>query len=516
VSGRRYLLSLALFIALAAGAIVGPVWIIDPYGTSPLRLRIADINVLKPKRFNIDRDIKPYEVLARQPRTVFLGTSRIHQSFNPAVLDGTPYAPAYNAAVPGASIPENIAFLKQYARTDRRLKHVFFEVFLYAFIGPAPAIPERGLADSLKEFGSMSLAEKAVEDSWETIDYNLNSRKRPPSISRRGYAIDEQQYTPDMHFVAQNFSQFVLQATKKIGGRIRLYKPALDQLKEAQAFCDQRGIKLTFVVAPSYPWDDYRLYSTGDWSAVLDLYAALADFPHVVTFAQINELTGESVSGQMRYWFDPLHFSLALGEKMQRALVGMPIEAPGNFIRRIDRSSLEAVLAEREAGIRAWTAAHPDFAAIFDQTRVAVDRDGKAEGSLDIPHRELIVDGISHPIVDEYAGPVEGASREGGTLTISGWAIDNRNHLPTASIVVTIGDRVVAKWFASTVRLDIEGGYGRSTRPNNYSMRVPDTAPDPDETRVFAIMKDGRAAQLVSAPPLVAGSAVIKKMAATQ
>ena len=60
--------------------------------------------------YDDEDDIKPYEVLRRQPRTVFLGTSRIHEAFNPAVLDGTPYAPAYNAAVPGASIAENIAY----------------------------------------------------------------------------------------------------------------------------------------------------------------------------------------------------------------------------------------------------------------------------------------------------------------------------------------------------------------------------------------------------------------------
>jgi hypothetical protein len=516
VSGRRYLLSLALFIALFAGPTLGFVWTIDPYGTSPLHFRIAGVNALKPKRFNIDRDIKPYEVLVRQPRTVFLGTSRIHQAFNPAVLDGTPYAPAYNAAVPGASIAENIAFLKQYARTDRRLKHVFFEVFLYAFIYNTADVPDRGLADSLMDLGKMSLAEKAIADALETLDYNSTSTVRPPSIARRGYAIDEQIYPADYQFVAQAFSQAALNATKKVGGRIMLRQSSLDALKEAQAFCDARGIKLTFVIAPSYPWDDYRLYSTGDWRAIRPLYEALADFPHVASFAQLNALSAEPVSDHMRYWFDPLHFSFALGAAMQRALAGLPTDMPDNFIRRIDRSSLDAALAEREAGLRAWVSAHHDFTTVFDEMRVAVDGDGKANGSLDIPHRDLVVDGVAHPIVDEYAGSVEGASRQANDMEISGWAVDMQNHLPAASIVASVGDRVVSKWLPSALRLDIEAGYGgRSIRPSNFILPI-HGALESSPIRVFAIMKDGRAAQLVSTLPLVSGTMVIGRMATSQ
>ena len=94
-----YLRALGLSVAIWLGLFVLFTWTIDPYGVSPLRLSLQGMNAQKPKRIDIDRMIKPYEVWRYQPRTVFLGTSRMHQSMDPAVLDRTRFAPAYNASI---------------------------------------------------------------------------------------------------------------------------------------------------------------------------------------------------------------------------------------------------------------------------------------------------------------------------------------------------------------------------------------------------------------------------------
>ena len=59
----------------------------------------SGINEHKPKRRDIDRFIKPYDVWRYQPRTVFLGSSRILQAIDPSLLDGTRFAPAYTAGL---------------------------------------------------------------------------------------------------------------------------------------------------------------------------------------------------------------------------------------------------------------------------------------------------------------------------------------------------------------------------------------------------------------------------------
>src|SRR6185436_8044361 len=132
---RGYLRALVLSAAIWLGLFLIFTWTVDPYGVSPMQLALRGINMQKPKRVDIDRLIKPYEVWRYQPRTVFLGTSRVHQSLDPAVLDGTRFAPAYNAAMPAASMDMHAAYLRQYVQLDRNLRTVIVELFLPNFIG---------------------------------------------------------------------------------------------------------------------------------------------------------------------------------------------------------------------------------------------------------------------------------------------------------------------------------------------------------------------------------------------
>ena len=117
-----YLRALGVSVAVWLGLFVLFTWTIDPYGVSPLRLSLQGINAQKPKRIDIDRLIKPYEVWRYQPRTLFLGTSRMHQSMDPAVLDGTRFAPAYNASMPAASMDMHAAYLRRYIQLDPNLR----------------------------------------------------------------------------------------------------------------------------------------------------------------------------------------------------------------------------------------------------------------------------------------------------------------------------------------------------------------------------------------------------------
>ena len=74
-----YLRALALSLAAWLSLYLIFTWTIDPYGVSPIRLEFPRINALKPKRTDIDRILKPYEVWRYQPRTTFIGTSRAMQ-----------------------------------------------------------------------------------------------------------------------------------------------------------------------------------------------------------------------------------------------------------------------------------------------------------------------------------------------------------------------------------------------------------------------------------------------------
>jgi hypothetical protein len=501
----RWLSGSVVAVAVLA---LGFIWTIDPYGVSPIRIELPGVNALKPKRVDIDRLIKPYETWWRQPRTVFLGTSRIHQSFDPALLQGTMYAPAYNASVPGATIAENVSLLEQYIKTDKNLKYVFFELFLYMMIIPTFDIPTKGgISDIVAALPTLHFSTSAALDSVTSLQYNRTSSVRPQSISEGGYGRHGDDFDPSLHFIAQAYSQFVLGENKKVPN-MRLEKATLEALKRAQALCDQRGIKLTFILAPNYPWDDYRLLSTGYWHLVRDLYDFVADLPDVLSFSQFNELTSEP-AGAMKFWYDPFHFSRLMGARILDGLAGRNEGLPKDFMLPINRQTVDYALEARWEGLRDWIKSNADFPAIFDATRMAVEKDGTATGAIDVERRSLIVDGVVHPIVSESAGVVETVVRNSDHMVISGWAADIRSHRTAEAIIGTVDSAVVTKWFTGTPRVDNEALYGRDIRPSNFVMRVPGAPPDPSLIRIFAVMRDGRAVQIPSTNPLVTGSAVL-------
>ena len=68
---KNYMRRLSLLMFGWLLIILGFIWIIDPYGVSPIHIHLPGINTLKPERIDIDRLIKPYEVWRDQPKTIY-------------------------------------------------------------------------------------------------------------------------------------------------------------------------------------------------------------------------------------------------------------------------------------------------------------------------------------------------------------------------------------------------------------------------------------------------------------
>jgi hypothetical protein len=82
---RGYLVKSGALTLGAAALFAGSTLIIDPFGISPISVTIPSINTVKIARHNNDRLVKPFDAIARRPRTVIIGTSRVKQAFRPGV-----------------------------------------------------------------------------------------------------------------------------------------------------------------------------------------------------------------------------------------------------------------------------------------------------------------------------------------------------------------------------------------------------------------------------------------------
>lgn len=346
----------------------GLTFLVDPYGVSPLRLGIPRINEFKPKRVDIDRIIKPYEVWRYQPRTIFLGTSRIHQSIDPAVLDGTRFAPAYNASIPASSLGLNISHLRQYIELDPNLRTVVVELFLYNFLGQGQEHPPKDFMEYLRNTANLFFSADALWASVQTLGYNLVSKRPAYEIKPGGYF-----YYPPGHNAKGPFDGYPagiwkLHETRKDG--MRLHQPAFDAVREIIELCRQHNLELIFVLTPNHAYDDYYIDMIGGWPTIKEWLSRLAMEPAtILSFSQPNEWVYEQVTEKMRYWYDPYHFTLEMGAGILKSIAGISMtELPDNFVRRLTPRNINDHISERINAVRTWESANSEFVtAIYDK-----------------------------------------------------------------------------------------------------------------------------------------------------
>jgi hypothetical protein len=365
---RGYLRALALSAAIWLGLFLIFTWTVDPYGVSPMQLALRGINMQKPKRVDIDRLIKPYEVWRYQPRTVFLGTSRVHQSLDPAVLDGTRFAPAYNAAMPAASMDMHAAYLRQYVQLDRNLRTVIVELFLPNFIG-RPAGLEPGtwsefIENTMTLFGSAD----TLWDSASTLVYNVFSGRPTFQVAPGGYL--DRPPGRDTQAPFDGFAAYIWSPQVGEPDRATFNQAAFDSVLEIIEIARANNLELIFVMAPSHPYADYYYDAIGAWGIIERWLAGLSGQATVYSFSQPNDWVDEPIGPTMTYWNDTFHFSLAMGRSILANLAGLPdVKRPDNFMERLTPERVASHVESRRQAVRRWAQANPSFVARFEDAR---------------------------------------------------------------------------------------------------------------------------------------------------
>ena len=361
----RYLAALGLGVFFWGIAFFGFTLFVDPYGVSPLHIPVGAINAFKPRRVDIDRIIKPYEVWRYQPRTVILGTSRIHQSMDPAALDGTRFAPAYNASIPASSLGLNISHLQQYLELDPNLRIVVAELFLYNFLGQGQDHPPKDFYEYLRDSLNLFISADTLWASIQTVGYNLTRTRPAFEIGSRGNYSQPPGHNAKPPFDGYAAGIWKYHATRAKG--MKLHEPAFDAVRTLIDLCRKHNVELIFVLSPNHAYDDYYIDAIGGWDTVQEWLTRLtAEGATIFSFSQPNAWVHEAVSERMRYWYDPYHFTLEFGRGIQQSLAGVPAgDLPGNFALPLTQANVAAHVESRRGAIREWAQATPAFVAAF-------------------------------------------------------------------------------------------------------------------------------------------------------
>lgn len=534
--GRGFTPSLLAAAAAALAIVVLVVQLVDPYGVSPIGLDIAGFNTQKPLRFNIDRQIKPYEVWTRRPKTIFMGTSRVYEAFDPSVLEGTGFAPAYNASVPAGELAENVGLLDLFLRLNPTIEYVFFELFFYNFTRSQPAgfVPIE-IGDMVARIAPLFFSKDAITASFTTISDNLSADPTP-----KGQIGPLGQWRPSPRFVAgAAFSKdvYIDSILKTHAGmmEMRVQSSALDALDNLERVAAAHGVKIYYIILPSYPWDDYRLLSLGLWDELRQWHMQVGRRRNVFDFAQYRAETGEPPGSPMVWWHDPIHISGRFGDALLREL---PLTGAGGdeVAARLTADNAAHMADRRLQALEEWVARHPSFAVDFEKVKL-LDFSGVAWPPVGNPavaaaqataRREMAeqveildpdgsalddgllrVAGTAYPLRSRFAGSLETAFDFPAKLRLLGWAADAAANREVRGVVATAGRCIVGFTRPTNLRKDIRAGVAAGADVAGFRLDIEKRRLAPGlPVAVYALMQDGTAARLNSGLSWMTGGSV--------
>ncbi len=351
--------------------------VIDPYGISPFSISLPRFNANKYARVDIDRQLKPIEVLRKQPKTIFLGTSRVHESLDPGRLAGTRFAPAYNASIPGSTLAETLGYLKEFAAFDDKLTYVFIELFFPQFVenmyGRNLLAQDKSATDLALDLASdvtaLFFSIDALVNSCLTVKDNIREKKSVSYVNGLGLFQFPANHNPFQNFL--KFPPYMFRGHQPLLRMARnwmLDETAFDVLDKIVKFGHERNIEVVFLILPNHPIYDHFYLDNGHWGLRdwQEWKRRLAIFPSVIDFSAYNETGGEKFSEHMKYWYDPIHPSVTVGDMVLSTLVPGPgLAVPQNFRVDLNVDTVDARLQETQEKLEAWIVANPEYQAAY-------------------------------------------------------------------------------------------------------------------------------------------------------
>ena len=359
----RYLMSLALSGLAIAGALLALTLATDPYGMSPWRAWLAAPAEARPGRVDADRVIKPWDIILRQPRTIFLGSSRVKQTFDPEWLAGTPYAPGYNAGVDAVS-PKELRLLLQHAiRHDANLGLAVIEI--HAFQGGGKNDRDRFLG--AEDWAAMPfrffLSWSALAKSAEMI-----ALRDAEAVFARQIRPDGRQsplYPGSAGGRPAFYEGFINLWVRTQGKAFSFNHGQFAEFARMREACREAGIKCIFVATPIGPITLAAIELQGRWPDYDRWKRRLAALGDAYDFTSPDTPFWEDLERPMAYWADTGHFTAAAAGHMTRELLRFLAPDARSSAHAGREHDVDAQLAAIRAKVRSWIAASPEFAAAF-------------------------------------------------------------------------------------------------------------------------------------------------------
>lgn len=339
--------------------------LLDPYGVFNTP-QLQGVNQAKPTKKNHTRLAKAIEVTRIQPKTIFLGSSTaLRLSPNHPVLANT--QPAYNLALPGAGMQEELLYFQHALINQPDLKQVIIGLDFFSFgvgIKKAPDFIEDRLQkkrittqDALNVIFSLS----AFQSSWNTLTANIASK---PSVSALKDLESESGVTPGQgdSRVINNF-QVVISSYLQQEGRYKNYQLSNERLQDLRTIidtCRQRNIAVKVFFSPTHAVQLQTLHVAGLSPAYQQWQREIVKIIPTWDFSGYSQINTEPLNSEMKNYVDGAHYQYRIADLILNKMFQYQLETvPSDFGVLLTPETIEPHLAAVRADQIVWQKNNP-------------------------------------------------------------------------------------------------------------------------------------------------------------
>jgi hypothetical protein len=320
---KNFLL-LSVFIIIMVGVFN---YIVDPYGLYRV-IEIKGFNQQKEGvRTNI-RYVKALEIALKKPKTIIMGSSRVHDGINPESIKSHNYQPVYNYGIDMARIKE-IKYYLQHAIMNSKIEHLILGLDFFMFNKYERLNHTYDSEIVKKHISTFDIYFKplftisSLSSSIKTIKTSMNQPNRREFLSngyRPGYHVfyglksyEKLHQSTNWIFLSSKLSNTLYYAKMEID------EEALNDFKEILEICKKNNINCKLYFSPGHSnLDGEGLLAAGlynefeKWKKEISLISYQYNIS-LHDFSGYNTITTESVQTPMRYYWDSSHFTELVG-----------------------------------------------------------------------------------------------------------------------------------------------------------------------------------------------------------
>lgn len=388
---KKFFMSLLCFFSPLLGLILILNIIIDPYGL----VRLIEVKAINQQKEGVRlkiRTVKMLEMPLRNPTTILLGSSRVHDGVNPEMSVFEELQPVYNLGIDMLRIKEAREFL-EHAILNSKIENIIFGIDFFMFNAYErvnPTFNEKLIKRiSFADYLINPIVYKDVwKDSWKTIRISFMSPARKEFLKngfRPGNMVFFGLRDYQKLFYYTNWIFMSEKGDTPYYGKFKLDDEVFNEFEKILHLCKQKRINCILYITPAHAILDGEVV---DLCGLWDMnecwkrrITSIADKNGFVMwdFSGYNSITMEEIKTPMRYYWDSSHHTEEVALMMFSKMLNIPIKGaiPSDFGVKIDEATIDDHLKTICRAKEQYRANHKEMlSALLEQYHAA--RSGKS------------------------------------------------------------------------------------------------------------------------------------------